>query len=84
VDQQKSPYTSSPNAAARDVRTPRRLAAIARLAMPPGHDPMPSAWISVPLMGSELIPVKTTSRKTVPLTNRSQMLSIVIPLTSRR
>jgi hypothetical protein len=73
VDQQKSPYTSSPNAAASDVLSPRRLAAIARLAMPPGHDPIPDACTSVPRRGSDGRPVKTTSKKTVPFTNRSNV-----------
>ena len=71
VDQQKSPYTSSPKAAARDVCTPSRLAAMARLAMPPGHDPIPDAWSSVPRTGMDSRPVKTTSKNTVPCTNRS-------------
>ena len=41
VRQQNSPYTSSPKAAAREVRSPSRPAAVARLAMPPGEEPMP-------------------------------------------
>ena len=53
------------------VRRPSRRAATARLAMPPGHDPIPSAQTSVPGLGSSCSPVKTMSRKTVPCTKTS-------------
>ncbi len=39
--------------------------------MPPGQEPMPDACTSVPLTGTDGSPVKTTSKKTVPLTNKS-------------
>ena len=57
----------------------RQLAAIARFAMPPGHDPMPVACTSVPRSGSEDKPVKTTSKNTVPLTKRSNVWSCIAP-----
>src|ERR1700758_317831 len=44
--------------------------------MPPGHEPIPEACTSVPRTGSDGRPVKTTSRKTVPCTNRSKVSSI--------
>ena len=47
---------------------------MARLAMPPGHDPMPEACTSVPRTGSDGSPVKTTSKNTVPFTNRSNVV----------
>jgi hypothetical protein len=71
VSQQKSPYASSPKAAAREVRSPSRRAATARLAIPPGHEPIPSAQISSPPSGSRSRPVKMMSRKTVPQTKTS-------------
>ena len=71
VSQQKSPYTSSPNAAATAVRSPSRDAATAMFATPPGQDPIPWALTSVPLAGGELNPVSTMSKKTVPLNAKS-------------
>src|SRR5690349_5080341 len=62
---------SSPNAAASAVRSPSRLAAMARFATPPGHDPMPSTSCSVPRAGMSCSPVNTMSRKTVPFRKRS-------------
>src|SRR5689334_5629691 len=44
---------------------------MARLAMPPGHEPIPSAQTSVPLAGMLARPVKTMSRNTVPQRNTS-------------
>ena len=71
VRQQKSAYTSSPKTEARPLRKPSRLAAMAKFATPPGHDPMPSAKISVPVFGADGRPVSTMSRNTVPWTNTS-------------
>lgn len=71
VRQQKSAYTSSPKTAARPLRSPSRLAAIAKFATPPGHEPIPSAKISVPVVGADSSPVSTMSRNTVPCTNTS-------------
>ena len=48
--------------------------------MPPGHEPMPDACTSVPRRGSEGSPVKTTSKKTVPFTNRSNVCVAASPL----
>ncbi len=67
ASQQYSPYMSSPNAAASEVRRPSRARAVAMLAMPPGLDPMPRAQDSVPRTGAESRPVKMMSRKTVPV-----------------
>src|SRR5690606_3839982 len=66
VCQQNWPYRSWPNAAASEVRRPRRDIAVARFAMPPGEHPMPSVKTSVPPLGSEDSPVKMMSRNTVP------------------
>src|ERR1700761_5785746 len=56
---------------------------MARLAIPPGHDPMPAACTSVPRRGSDGSPVKTTSKKTVPFTNRSNACSAIAFLRGR-
>jgi hypothetical protein len=42
------------------------------LATPPGLEPMPRAQDSVPRTGAESRPVKTMSRKTVPVRQTSQ------------
>jgi hypothetical protein len=47
--------------------------------MPPGHEPMPDAWIPVPRSGRDGSPVKTTSKNTVPLTNRSKARLAITP-----
>ena len=57
---------------ANPVRSPSRLAAMARLAMPPGQDPMPSAWISAPGMGWDGRPVSTMSKNVVPCMKTSR------------
>src|SRR5882762_7181715 len=44
---------------------------MARLAIPPGQDPIPGAHTSVPAAGSVDRPVKTMSRNTVPDMNTS-------------
>ncbi len=67
ASQQYSPYMSSPNAAASEVRSPSRDRAVAMLATPPGLEPMPRAQDSVPRTGAESRPVKMMSRKTVPV-----------------
>jgi hypothetical protein len=67
VSQQYSPYLSSPKAAARQVRRPRRARAAAMFATPPGEEPMPFAQDSVPRTGAASRPVKMMSRKTVPV-----------------
>jgi len=74
VRARKSPYRSSPKEVANDVRRPSRLAAMARLAMPPGQEPIPSAGISVPADGRAVRPVSTMSRNTVPCMTTSNSL----------
>ena len=76
VRTRKSPYRSSPKDEANEVRSPSRLAAIARLAIPPGHEPMPSAGISVPADGSADSPVSTMSRYTVPCITTSKSSAV--------
>jgi len=44
---------------------------MARLAIPPGDEPIPSAQTSVPLVGMASRPVKMMSRNTVPHKNTS-------------
>lgn len=51
--------------------SPEIDAPTARLAMPPGPEPMPSAHTSVPGSGSRPSPVKMMSRNTVPCRNTS-------------
>src|SRR5699024_9479225 len=46
--------------------SPSRAAAVARLAIPPGLEPMPLDQSSSPGRGRRSMPVKTMSKKTVP------------------
>ncbi|BCB76085.1 hypothetical protein Pflav_024950 [Phytohabitans flavus] len=62
ICQQNSPYASELIGELSPVRTPSRLAATARLAMPPGLEPMPCVHTSVPGAGSSGRPVKMMSR----------------------